>query len=96
MEIQNYHRRPQDDIPYERRMLNIIQGYRKLLEENERLAQYARKLENKIKLLEEKKASQGLANKRIYDVSVARNREIKRLKAHIEWLMERLKEKEKE
>lgn len=38
-------RRPQDDLPYERRMLYIIKDYRKLVAANEMLDTYAKQLE---------------------------------------------------
>ena len=38
-------RRPQDDLPYERRMLYIIRDYRRLTSANETLETYAKQLE---------------------------------------------------
>ncbi|MBQ9560584.1 MAG: hypothetical protein IJV08_11505 [Bacteroidaceae bacterium] len=86
----NRYRRPQDDLPYERRMLYIIRDYRRLLEANERLAAYARSLEQRIEELEDKRARQAMANKAQREMNTQYHREIKRLKAHIDWLREQL------
>jgi len=83
-------KKPQDDLPYERRMLSIIRGYRWLLEQNERLANYAHSLEKRILELEEKKAKQSMYNKDLYRKLVDQRRENRRLKAHMEWLEEQI------
>ena len=49
-------KRPQDEPPYERRMLNIIKGYRQLQKWNDRLACYAKQLESEIEELKEANA----------------------------------------
>lgn len=92
-EYKNRHR-PQDDLPYERRMLYIIQDYRKLLEQNERLADYCKKLERDIENLRLKRTEQGLTNKNLAEICTKRSREIKRLKVRIDWLEEQLKQYE--
>ena len=55
-------KRPQDELPYERRMLNIIKGYRQLLKWNDRLACYAKQLENEIEELKETNAKDRASN----------------------------------
>jgi len=87
------HRRPQDDLPYEQRMKAIIQGYRWLLDQNERLAAYARKLERDVQRLREKTSLQGYTNRHQSDKLLEKSRECKRLKAHIAWLEEQLDNK---
>lgn len=78
--------RPQDDIPYERRMLYIICGYRKLYEQNEKLAEYAKLLERKNEELKVKCYEKGATNKELGEINVKLRRENKRLKAYIQWL----------
>lgn len=90
-EYKNRHR-PQDDIPYERRMFYIIQDYRKILEQNERLAAYCKKLEKDIEDLKLKRYEQGEKNKKMAEICSKRGREIKRLKARIDWLEEQLRQ----
>jgi len=90
-EYKNRHR-PQDDIPYERRMFYIIQDYRKILEQNEQLAAYCKKLEKEIEKLRQKSTEQGLTNKNLAEICTKRSREIKRLKARIDWLEEQLRQ----
>lgn len=51
------HQRPQDDIPYERRMLYIIRDYRRLLQANETLETYCKSLEQSNKELLEQNDS---------------------------------------
>lgn len=92
MENQNYHRRPQDDIPYERRMLNIIQGYRKLYEDNEKLIAYLKQLEQNIEeykgLLSLKKHQFEKKNEEFVQI----RREANRLRVRISFLEEKLLE----
>lgn len=89
MEEKNYHRRPQDDLPYEQHMKHIIKGYRYLYDKMEQLVPYTKELEEKNKNLNEKLS---VANHR-HDITfgklVAARREVKRLTAHIEWLKEK-------
>lgn len=92
MENQNYRHRPQDDIPYEQRMKSIIQGYRKLYEDNEKLTSYLKQLEKEI---EEYK---GLLSLKRHDFEkkneefVQKRREVKRLRERIKFLEEKLLE----
>lgn len=84
------HNRPQDDLPYEQRMKHIIQGYRRLLEQNEKLADYARSIERKIGFLEKEITTKAAKNVEISNKFVEKNRECKRLKAHIKWIEEQI------
>ena len=88
----DYHRRPQDDLPYEQRMKHIIEGYRWLLDENDRLAAYAKSLERKIENLEKDITYRAGKNVEVSAKFVEQNREVKRLRAHIRWLEEKLDE----
>lgn len=81
------------DIPYEQRMKYIIEDYRRLLDWNERLAAYARALEEKVKNLEEDVSVKWYKNSEMSRRLIEKNRECKRLKAHIEWLEEQLQKK---
>lgn len=90
----NRNRRPQDDLPYEQRMKHIIQHYRWLLDQNDRLAAYARKLEGKIEHLENELAERKRRNRNISDKVLEKTREVKRLHAHIEWLEEQIKKQQ--
>ena len=92
--MSEYHKRPQDDLPYEQRMKHIIEHYRWLLEQNDRLAAYARKLEQTVSEQSEKLAKRTATNRSLSDRFVEKNRENKRLKAHIEWLEEKIKKLE--
>ena len=85
---------PQDDLPDEQWMKHFIEHYRWLLDQNERLAAYAKKLEKRISDLTLKCSEQGATNKKLSEKYVLKNRENKRLRAHIEWLNEKLKEQE--
>ena len=89
-ERNNYHRAPQDDLPYEQQMKHIIEHYRWLLDQNGRLAAYARSLEKKVEALEKDLANRAAKNMNLHERFVEKNRECKRLKAHIEWLNEQL------
>lgn len=92
MDNQNYHRRPQDDIPYEQRMKFIIEGYRKLYEDNEKLVEYLKQLE------EEVENYKGLLSLKRYDFEkkneqyVQKRREANRYKTRIKFLEEKLLE----
>lgn len=87
-------KRPQDDLPYEQRMKHIIEHYRVLLEQNERLVNYAKKLETKIGELEEKLSLSKHSNEKNHNRFIEKNRETKRLQAHISWLEEKIQELE--
>lgn len=92
MENQNNYRRPQDDIPYEQRMKFIIQGYRKLYEDNEKLVTYLKQLEQEI---EEYKELLSVSKHRFEKKNrelVEKRREMKRLSARITLLEEKLLE----
>jgi len=80
------------EIPYEQRMKYIIEDYRRLLERNERLAAHARALERRIDQLEKDVTYRAAKNVEISERFVEKNREVKRLRAHIKWLEEKLKE----
>ena len=80
------------DIPYEQRMKYIIEGYRKLLEQNDKLAAYAKALEKRVQQLEEDVKYRAAKNVDISTRFVEKNRECKRLREHIRWLEEKLKE----
>lgn len=80
---------PQDDLPYEQRMYYIIRDYRRMFYERENVVAYVNKLKRRIVSLEKDRAERILKIRRIAEISTERNREIKRLKAHIEWLKER-------
>lgn len=82
------------DIPYYQRMKYIIEGYRKLLEQNDKLAAYAKALEKKVKQLEDDVTYRAAKNVEVSAKFVEKNRECKRLRAHIRWLEEKLKEQE--
>ena len=84
-------RRPQDDLPYEQQMKHIIRHYRWLLDQNEKLAAYARKLEREIDKLMEKTAKQAMTNASEHERIIQVRRERDRLKAHIEWLYEKIR-----
>ena len=84
---------PQKDLPYEQQMKHVIQHYRWLLDQNEKLAAYAKKLEQKIEMLKNENAKKGEANKVAHERFVEKNRECKRLQAHIMWLEEQLRQK---
>ena len=92
MENQNYHRRPQDDIPYEQRMKFIIEGYRKLYEDNEKLVTYLKQLEQEIEKYK------GLLSLKRHDFDrkneqyVQKRREANRYKTRIKFLEEKLLE----
>lgn len=73
-------------------MLYIIRDYRRLLEQNEKLAAHARALETRVKELEDDLKTRISKNVDISAKFVEKNRECKRLRAHIEWLEEKLKE----
>lgn len=92
MENQNNYRRPQDDIPYEQRMKFIIQGYRKLYEDNEKLVTYLKQLEQEIEEYKELLS----VNKQRFEKKnrelVEKRREMKRLSARITFLEEKLLE----
>lgn len=81
------------DIPYEQRMKYIIEDYRRLLDQNERLAAYAKALEKKIEDLERDLTYRIGKNVEISARFVEKNRECKRLHAHIKWLEEQLRQK---
>jgi len=85
-------RRPQDDLPYEQRMKHIIEHYRWLLEQNDRLAAYARSLEQKIEAQGDRLAKAQVSRDAYYEKLVEKRRECRRLSAHIEWLKEKLRE----
>ena len=85
-----YRKRPQDDLPYEQQMKHIIEHYRWLLDQNEKLAMYAKKLEHRIELLKDNITKKGEVNLRQGEANVQLNRENKRLKAHISWLTGKL------
>ena len=80
------------NIPYEQRVKYIIEGYRKLFEQNEKLAAYAHALERKVEQLEKDITYRAAKNVEISAKFVEKNRECKRLKEHIRWLEEKLKE----
>ena len=71
-------------------MKHIIEHYRWLLDQNDRLAVYARKLELNVDRLKDEIAKKGMINRKRGEAYVQLNRERKRLKAHIDWLNKRL------
>lgn len=88
MEKREY-RKPQDDLPYEQRMKHIIEHYRWLLDQNDKLAAYARSLEQKVKYLEKDLTYRISKNVQISEKFVEKNREVKRLRIYIAWLKEK-------
>lgn len=56
------------------------------------LEQYAKSLELQVRNLERDLKAKGNTNMKLAELAQTRSREIKRLKAHIEWLHGRLKE----
>lgn len=90
MKPENTHHRPQDDLPYERRMYYIIRDYRRMLESKDKLKEYTRKLETKIEHLKEEVARKGLKNKLAGERYVFLNRQNKRLKIHIQSLEDQI------
>jgi molecular chaperone DnaK (HSP70) len=77
-------------------MKHIIKHYRWLLEQNEKLAEYAKSLEKKIDDLEHKITEKAEKNIFLVEKHTQRNRENKRLKARIEWLESKLGKSEGE
>ena len=71
-------------------MKYIIEGYRKLYDLNEKLAEYARRLEKRVAHLEGELSEKIEKNTSINNRLVEKNRECKRLLARIEWLEEQL------
>lgn len=70
-------------------MYYIIRDYRRMFYDRENVVAYVNKLKRQIENLKKERAERALRNKRAAEVSLERSREIKRLKAHIEWLKER-------
>ena len=62
MEDLEQKKRPQDEIPYELRMKNIIRGYRWLERQLERIVPYTKKLEKENEELHEKLSLKGWKN----------------------------------
>lgn len=82
------------DIPYEQRMKYIIEDYRKLYDLNERLAEYARRLEKRVAHLEGELSEKIEKNTSINNRLVEKNRECKRLLARIEFLEDKQKKQQ--
>lgn len=75
-------------------MMYIIRDYRRLLEHNEKLAAHARALETRVNELEEDLKTRISKNVDLSARFVEKNRECKRLREHIRWLEEKLKNME--
>lgn len=87
----NNNRRPQDDLPYERRMLYIIRDYRRLFGKLDEVTAYAKSLEQQLSELGEKRAKTATANRAMTEKLKEARSECKRLKAQIQELESRLK-----
>ena len=76
-------------------MYYIIKDYRKLLKQNEWLKNYLKSLEVKLEKMAEKHAKDVAVNRRLAERATLRNRENKRLRAHIAWLTDKVKDEYK-
>lgn len=76
-------------------MYYIIKDYRKLFEQNQKLKSYLKVLEAKLEKMVEKHEKDVAANFRLVETSTRRNRENKRLRAHIAWLADKVKDEYK-
>lgn len=87
----NNNRRPQDDLPYERRMLYIIRDYHRLFGKLEEVTAYAKSLEQQLSELGEKRAKTAAHNRTMTEKLKEARSECKQLKAKIQELESRLK-----
>lgn len=90
MKQANIHHRPQDDLPYERRMYYIIRDYLRMLDSIDRLKEHCKKLEETIESLKDDISLRKYKNQTMSEELVRQRRENKRLKFHIEILEEKI------
>lgn len=88
MDFEN-RKRPQDDLPYERRMYYIIKDYRRLQGRLEELKDYAKQLEKDLRKEKDKRYHLSSTNMRLSQKSVKANRGKKRLYNYITYLIEK-------
>jgi len=87
MSINKGKHRPQDDLPYERQMFYIIRDYRRMLEKLDYISGYARKLEEELGEVMDKRAKTVMHNIKISEELASLRQELKRM--HVE--MERMR-----